>query len=203
MLVAMIAYKNYLIVSTTASKRKDRRERNEVNHVGQILDSLEKSKDAKATANQDPQLFVIQSFWSSTYSGNIAKIWSSPREIPQSFRLCGKQYIFCGALLNDRDRVHFRALVKIEDKFAMYDGMRDKSRRITWHHENTEFGQSFTVGKAWYVERKTADSIQQLSHDVEIGVPDGISIKHPLKHHCRHEHICQSCKGTIQSFKNR
>ena len=127
--------------------------------------------------------------------GDHEDMWSSPREIPQSFTLCGKEYIFCGALLRDRDNIHFRALAKIAGKYAMYDGMHRNP--IKWHRESDRFGGNFGVGKAWYTQRKSANSteLQTLSHDVKIGIADGISIRFALNNHTRHEDCCQHCNG--------
>ena len=133
--------------------------------------------------------------------GEFGYRWKSPSEIPQSFNLCGKEYIFCGALLNDSSCSHFRSLVKIEGKYAMYDGMR-KKQRIRWIEEAGSFGERFSVGKAWYVQRKIPGrtEVQQLSHDVKIGIPDGISVKYAMKTHTRHEHLCQDCNRETTHF---
>lgn len=129
--------------------------------------------------------------------GGFADRWSSPSEIPQSFRLCGKEYICCGALLNDPDNTHFRALAKIEGKFAMYDGMVSGTNIIKWLAEDCSFGQNFSVGKVWYVQRNSPGSteVQEWSHDVKIGIPDGISVRSTMRSHTRHEHVCQDCNS--------
>ena len=119
--------------------------------------------------------------------------------IPQSFSLCGKEYVLCGALLNDTNNIHFRALAKIEGKFAMYDGMRSGNSVIKWIRESESFGQDFKVAKLWFTQRKSATSteVQKLSHDVKIGIADGISVIYALGNHTRHEHVCQYCNGNV------
>ena len=66
--------------------------------------------------------------------------------------------------------------------------------------EDDSFGEDFSVGKVWYVQLKSPGSaeVQEWSHDVKIGVPDGISVRSTMRSHTRHEHICQDCNSNQQ-----